>query len=104
MKNQTLLRATTFELLAEFRASSFMSIGKRFSLAEIAADLNITKPRAGQLARHLLDEGLLTRGLDGESVFFVRRTRNCLAYGRWRKLSNQQLGIDGDKPLGQAGH
>jgi len=104
MNNETLTRFTTFELLAEFRASNLISSGKRFSLADIASDLCVPKARAGQLARHLLDEGLLTRGVHGESVFFVRRTRHGLASGRWRKLSNQKLGIETDKPLGQAGH
>lgn len=103
MTPDTSLFRPTPELLADFRSSKRLASGKRFSLTEIANDLSVTNPRAGQLARHLLEEGILTRVLDGEGVFFIRRTRNALARHSWRKLSNEQIGIMASKPLGQCG-
>lgn len=93
----------TIELLADFRASKFLQSDSRFSLTDIAGDLAVTNPRAGQLARHLLDEGLLTRVFGVDGVFFVRRKRCHLAHAPWRKLSDEEIGVTADKLLGQFG-
>ena len=100
--DKTLFRPTV-ELLADFRASKFLESNKRFSLSDIAEDLSVTNPRAGQLARHLLDEGLLTRVLGMDGVFFIRRKRCHLAHRAWRSVTDEELGITGPKPFGQAG-
>jgi len=80
-----------------------MKSDDKFSLTEIAAALNVTNPRAGQLARHFLDDGLIAKVSESKGVFFVRRTQCSLRHKSWRTHTNEELGISDLNLFGQAG-